>query len=283
MLITGASTGVGAALARMARDAGWRVTATMRNPDKARDLDGCHVAALDVGDAASIAAVVDDMMKREGRIDVLVANAGVGYVRNIEQSEPSDWRRVFETNTIGVMACTKAVLPHMRAARSGHVLVTSSVGGLVGQPFNEVYCASKFAIEGFVEALASYVTPFFGVNFTVVEPGGIKSEFSNSVMKDVGATGGMHQDEYLPILQRYMAAAQARGATEGVFQTPEQVAAVMLGVFDEKEPPVRVRTSEWAEQFTGRKTSPDPTGRDTVRETISTMLGDVSDVDPSKK
>lgn len=166
VLITGASIGLGAALARLARNAGWAVTATMRDPAKASDLDGCHIAAMDMTDTASVAACVDDMIAREGRIDALVANAGVGFARNIEQSEEADWQWVLDTNVMGVMRCTRAVLPHMRKARAGHVMAVSSVGGLAGQPFNEVYCASKFAVEGFIEGLASYVSPVFGVNFT---------------------------------------------------------------------------------------------------------------------
>jgi NAD(P)-dependent dehydrogenase (short-subunit alcohol dehydrogenase family) len=82
----------------------------------------------------------------------------------------------------------------------GHVLNISSVGGLVGQPFNEIYCAAKFAVEGYTEAMASYITPSFGINFTCVEPGGINTEFAPNVLKHVSKTGGMLEDEYLPIL-----------------------------------------------------------------------------------
>ena len=278
LLITGASTGLGAALARMARDAGWSVTATMRDTSKAKDLDGCHVAAMDVTDPASVTACVDDMIARQGRIDALIANAGVGFARNIEQSEEADWQWVMDTNVMGVMRCTRAVLPHMRKARAGHVMVVSSVGGLAGQPFNEVYCASKFAVEGFVEGLASYVSPVFGVNFTALEPGGIRSEFAASAMKQIEQSGGMLDDEYLPILQAYVAGSQARtqNGDASIYQTAEEVAEVALSVLGTKNPPIRLRSSTWGEAFTSLKTEADPTGTKLRDHVVEAMLGDVS-------
>lgn len=107
-----------------------------------------------------------------------------------------------DINFWGVMRCTKAVLPAMRAAKPGHVVNISSVGGLVGQPFNEIYCGAKFAVEGFTEALTSYVTPGFGVNFSLIEPGGIATQFANTVLKEIGETGGMLEDDYLSQLQK---------------------------------------------------------------------------------
>jgi len=163
----------------------------------------------------------------------------------------------------------------MRAAKSGHVINITSVGGLVGQPFNELYCAAKFAVEGLTESMASYVTPSFGIQFSLVEPGGIKSEFANSVLAHVGRTGGMLQDDYLPILQQYLGKAQQRATGEGgsqLYQSSMEVAQVILEVAQQENPPLRIRTSEWANQFCHLKTSGDPDGTKLVQEVIDQFL-----------
>ncbi len=269
ILVTGTSTGLGIEIAVQAAKAGHIVYATMRNLEKRAALDDAakaagvdlNVLALDVQAPETITAVVDQIIAEQGRIDTLINNAGAGFVRNIEQTTDAEINQVMDVNFMGVMRCTRAVLPHMRAAKSGHVITISSVGGLVGQPFNEIYCGAKFAVEGFTEALASYVTPGFGVNFTVVEPGGIATEFANNVLKQVAETGGMLDDDYLPLLQKYVGGAQNRQDGADIYQTADQVAKVVMQVVEAKEPPLRTRTSGWSEEFTKLKTGLDPDGR----------------------
>ena len=281
VLVTGTSSGLGIALSVQAAQAGHTVYATMRDLAKRRALDEAAAAAgvalellpLDVQEMESVTAAVDAVMAREGRVDVLINNAGAGYVRNIEQAEVADFQWVMDVNFMGVVRCTKAVLPHMRAAGSGHVITISSVGGLVGQPFNEIYCGAKFAVEGFTESLASYVTPSFGVSFSVVEPGGIASDFAANVMAHVGQTGGILDDAYKPLLERYVGGAQARQGTGDIYQTADAVAAVVMEVMAAEEPPIRVRTSEWGERFTELKTMADPDGRKQQARVIEQFLG----------
>jgi NAD(P)-dependent dehydrogenase (short-subunit alcohol dehydrogenase family) len=177
-----------------------------------------------------------------------------------------------DLNFMGVMRCTKAVLPHMRTARSGHVVNISSVGGLVGQPFNEIYCAAKFAVEGYTESLACYVTPSFGINFTSVEPGGIRTEFVANVMAQVAGSGGVLDDEYKPILDKYLGAARNRQAASSAYQTADEAAAVVVDVIEAESPPIRVRTSAWAEEFTKLKTLADPDGKKLQAEVIERFL-----------
>lgn len=268
ILVTGCSTGLGIAIAVQAAKAGNTVYATMRNLDKRAALDAAiaeasvsmSVLPLDVQKTDTVNAAVEQIIAEQGRIDVLVNNAGAGYIRSTEQASEEEVNWVMDVNFNGVVRCTKAVLPHMRQKRSGHVITIGSVGGLVGQPFNDIYCAAKFAVEGYTEALASYVGPAFGLHFSVVEPGGIATEFANNVLKQVEETGGMLDDEYLPILQQYVAGAQSR-ATDGVYQTADEVAAVVMDVMSADEPPVRVRSSEWAENFAQHKTKADPDGK----------------------
>ena len=267
ILITGTSTGLGVATAVQAAQAGHTVYATMRNTQKRGTLDAAtqvagvslNVLQLDVQDTGSVNAAVDTVIAEQGRIDVLINNAGMGYVRSLEQAEETDIQKILDINYTGVTRCIKAVMPHMRKARAGHVINISSVGGLVGQPFNEIYCGAKFAVEGLTEAMASYITPAFGIHFTAVEPGGIASEFANTVLEQVEQTGGMLEDEYLPILQKYIAGSQNRQET-GIYQTADEVAAIVMKVMGSEQPPVRTRTSEWSEDFSKLKTGLDPDG-----------------------
>lgn len=267
VLITGTSTGLGISLAVQAAAAGHIVYATMRDTTKRAALDAAAAAAgvsltvlpLDVQVNASISAAVDHIIADKGRIDVLINNAGAGFVRSTEQATEDEVNWVMDVNFMGVMRCTKAVMPHMRAARAGHIISISSVGGLVGQPFNEMYCAAKFAVEGYMESMASYITPSFGIHFTTVEPGGIVTEFAPSALKYVEATGGILDDEYAPILRRYIGGA-ARRQTDDVYQTADAVAAVAIGTLGATPPPIRIRTSPWAEALCAFKTGLDPDG-----------------------
>lgn len=268
VLITGTSTGLGINIAVQAAKAGHKVYATMRNLAKRAALDEAAKAAgvevnvlqLDVQDSDSINVAVDQIIANDGRVDTLINNAGSGFVRSTEQATEDEINAVMDVNFMGVVRCTKAVLPHMRKARAGHVITVSSVGGLVGQPFNEIYCAAKFAVEGYMESLACYVGPAFNIDFSTIQPGGIKTEFANSVMKQVGETGGLLEDEYLSILQQYMTTVQSRSDSSGLYQTPDEVAEVIMSCMNSEKPPVRMRTSEWGEKLCSLKTSNDPDG-----------------------
>lgn len=280
VLVTGTSTGLGIAIAVKAARAGYTVYATMRNLEKRAALDGAvakagvtlKVLQLDVQDPASVNAAVEQVIAEAGRVDVLVNNAGMGYARSLEQADEADIFRILDINFMGVVRCTKAVMPHMRKARAGHVINISSVGGLVGQPFNEVYCGAKFAVEGLTESMASYVTPAFGIHFTAIEPGGIVSEFANTVLQHIAETGGLLDDEYQPILQKYVAGSQVRQGGD-VYQTADEVAAVVMREMQSGEPALRARTSQWGEEFTKLKTGLDPNGRRQQKMVVEQILG----------
>lgn len=280
ILVTGASTGLGVAIAVQAARAGHTVYATMRDLARREALDAAaaeagvslHILQLDVQDTASVEAAVARVIAERGRIDTLVNNAGLGFARSVEQASEEDIWRILDINFMGVVRCTRAVMPHMRKARAGHVVNISSVGGLVGQPFNEIYCGAKFAVEGFTESMASYITPAFGIRFTAVEPGGIASQFVANVMKQMEESGGMLDDEYLPILQRYVAGSQDRQSGSGAYQTADEVAEVVMRVIGAEEPPIRTRTSAWSEALTELKTGLDPDGTRQQARVIEQML-----------
>ncbi len=269
VLITGTSTGIGMHTAVLLAQKGDIVYASMRNVEKSESLKQLakeygvkvNLLPLDVTSMESVEAAVAAVVSEQGRIDVLINNAGAGFVRTTEHASLEDIAWVNDVNYMGVVRCTKAVLPHMRERRLGHIINISSVGGLVGQPFNEFYCAAKFAVEGYTESLASYVTPSFNVKFTLVEPGGVSTEFVNNVM-GVSNLATLPDDEYKPVLQKYLDSARNRSSNEQayIYQRPDQVAAVIVSCLENQNPPLRVRTSPWAEEFCNLKTAADPDG-----------------------
>jgi len=179
ILITGASSGIGKAAALRFQSEGWTVIATMRDPSAGGDLaalGNVHVTRLDVTDAGSIAAAVADGLSRFGRIDVLLNNAGYGAYGPLEAFPTERIRRQFDTNVIGLLEVTKAVLPQMRANRAGTIVNISSIGGQITFPLGTLYHGTKFAVEGLSEALHYELEPL-GIRVRIVEPGVIKTDF----------------------------------------------------------------------------------------------------------
>jgi NAD(P)-dependent dehydrogenase (short-subunit alcohol dehydrogenase family) len=256
--------------------AGATVVATMRDLAKRGSLDAAAahagaeltVAALDVQDAGGIAACVADVIGRRGRIDVLVNNAGAGFLGSVEQTTADDLRRIMDTNFFGVWNLTKAVLPHMRAAGSGRIISVTSVGGLIGQPFNEAYCAAKFAVEGMMEGLAPLARQF-GVSVSMIEPGPINTEFVANVRAASAGTPNRLTPPYDRLLNSYM------GATADVFakfgQSGEDIAKIILAAAADAKPHLRYVTSDFARGVVAPKVV-DYTG-DTVVDAFAARLG----------
>ncbi|MFD9611099.1 SDR family NAD(P)-dependent oxidoreductase [Streptomyces sp. NPDC059083] len=255
VLITGTSSGIGLAAAVAAAREGWRVVATMRDTGKADALlkaaaehevtDLIQVERLDVVDAAGITACLDAVIAEHGRLDALVNNAGAAQVGTIERMSLDDVRAAMEVNFFGVVAVTRAALPHLRESR-GRVITVTSVGGAVGQPFNEAYCAAKFAVEGFMQSLDP-VAATVGVDVVVVEPGAVASEFVANIGLDVPALIA-DAGPYAPALQAYLARTQR---SFGNAQTPREAVAPIIEALSGDRPPFRVQTSAWAREFVG--------------------------------
>ena len=186
-LVTGCSSGISRAVAVAALARGYRVVATARDVSQVADLAAGEPARalslpLDVTRPEQVAAAVAEAECVFGAIDVLVNNAGYGYLAAIEEGEDAEVRGLFETNFFGLVAMTKAVLPGMRARRRGHVINISSMTGLVGNPGAGYYAASKFAVEGLSEALRKELAPF-GIRVTLVEPGAFRTDWSGRSMR----------------------------------------------------------------------------------------------------
>lgn len=254
LLITGTSSGIGLASAVAAARAGFTVVATMRDLNRADALRAAADSAgvsldfqpLDVTDQASVAACFAHVESTYGRLDALLNNAGAGHLGTIELESVEDVRGVMEVNFFGVVAVTKAALPLLRAS-GGRILTVTSVGGVVGQPFNEAYCAAKFAVEGFMESLTP-VAETVGVHVSVIEPGAVTTEFVANVGGRRSVEGTPYDGALRAYLERTAAAFDPAAA-----QTPDGVADVIVEVLTSENPPARVQTSEAAQRFAGVK------------------------------
>ena len=185
--ITGCSTGFGRVLAELLLKRGERVVATARNLQQVENLVSPHketgvALPLDVTQSDQVGQAVAEAERKFGRIDVLVNNAGYGYLAAIEEAEDEEVRAMFETNFFGLVALTKAVLPGMRERRSGHIINITSMGGLVGNPSAGYYAATKFAVEGLSESLAREVEPL-GIRVTAIEPGPFRTDWAGRSLK----------------------------------------------------------------------------------------------------
>ncbi|WP_153798427.1 oxidoreductase [Foetidibacter luteolus] len=236
-LITGSSRGLGKALTQAALNAGDHVIATARNTG---DIDFLKmhypqqvtIAKLDVTDAVNANETVHAAIEKYGRIDVLVNNAGYGYINSIEETSLEDFRAQIETNLFGTIILTKAVLPFMRKNRSGHIVQFSSVGGLIGPIGRGAYATAKWGVEGFSEVLAKEVQPF-NVAVTIIEPGGFRTDFAGAsytiaaglpdYAETVGVTAWFQQ--------------QYNGNQPG---DPDKAAAAILAIVNTGKPPLRL-------------------------------------------
>jgi NAD(P)-dependent dehydrogenase (short-subunit alcohol dehydrogenase family) len=236
--ITGAGSGIGAGIARAALQAGDRVVATGRTLDKVRnaldDVASQNVAfiRLDVADQAQAKAAVEEAVKKFGRIDVLVNNAGYSLLGNFEELTTEEIERQFATNFYGVMFVMRAVLPVMREQRSGRIINISSLAGAVGFKHCAAYAATKFALEGLSLSVATEVEPF-GIQITIVEPGFFRTDlldarnvkWGNSVIEDYAAEGSV-EEMWSPY----------NGTQSG---DPAKLGEVLVKIADMENPPKR--------------------------------------------
>ena len=225
VLITGASSGFGKAAAQHFLDSGWNVIATMRKPDASKftaSESRLHVLALDVTNKDSIDKAIEAGIAAFGAIDVLVNNAGIGLLSAFEVTPESLMREIFETNTFGVMATCRAIIPHMRKRGSGTIINVTSSAAIAPMPLVAIYTASKCAVEGFSESLA-YEMRQVGITVRLVEPGLAPStEFGNNCSPLMqGLTPAPYDAfalEYMSKMQNYTTAyATEEDITEAVY------------------------------------------------------------------
>jgi NAD(P)-dependent dehydrogenase (short-subunit alcohol dehydrogenase family) len=236
-LITGCSTGFGREIARAAAQDGHRVVVSARQAEAVRDFpeefgDRAVAVALDVTDAGQIAAAVAAAEQAFGGIDVLVNNAGHGYLSAVEEGEDAAVRKLFDVNYFGAVNMIKAVLPAMRARGSGHIVNISSMTGLVANPPNAYYASTKFALEAVTEALATEVRPL-GIRVTAIEPGAFRTDWASRSMKESSTPIA----DYTDVAARKNLIKQFADHLPG---DPRKVAEAVLMVTGLDEPPLRL-------------------------------------------
>jgi NAD(P)-dependent dehydrogenase (short-subunit alcohol dehydrogenase family) len=236
--ITGCSTGLGRALAKRVLERGYRCIVTARKPAQVEDIVTAHptaakAVALDVADPNQVSEAVAQAERVFGRIDVLVNNAGYGYLAAVEEGDDDEVRAMFETNFFGLVALIKRVLPGMRSRKRGHIVNISSVGGFIGNPGSGYYNGTKFAVEGLSEALAKEVEPL-GIRVTVIEPGPFRTDWAGRSLKQA----------HHPI-EAYAATAGARraeitGRSGKQAGDPERAADAIIKVVEGPNPPLNL-------------------------------------------
>ncbi|MFB7515409.1 oxidoreductase [Streptomyces sp. NPDC056144] len=267
-LITGANSGFGLAFAEAALGAGDVVVAAARRTETLDGLVAAHpgrvdAVALDVTDTAAVDRVVAHTVERHGRVDVLVNNAGRTHVGSVEETGDAELRSLFDVHVFGPAALTRAVLPHMRARRSGAIVQLSSVGGQMSMAGFGAYSATKFALEGLSEALAAEVGPL-GIKVLIVEPGA----FRTSLFGNHSLSGDTVAD-YADTVGATRAYVQSGAGTQD--GDPAKAAAAVLAALDAEETPLRLALGDDAidaihahlEQVGGDLAAWEKVGRDT--------------------
>jgi NAD(P)-dependent dehydrogenase (short-subunit alcohol dehydrogenase family) len=242
VLITGTSTGFGRAATVELAKRGWRVFATMRNVDKKEPLERAlgeagvlnqvEIKQLDVTSSASVKAAVESILTQTGgTLDAVVHNAGVAVGGAFEDLPDAELRRIMETNFFGVLELTRALLPTLRMQRRGRILIVSSESAFTGQPTNSIYCASKWALEGWAESVAFEVRPF-GIDVVLIEPGPYFTEIWNSSPRV-----SPRESAYRPLAQHMFRMGDAH--VEGWGRDAGEVAVKIARILDARRPNFR--------------------------------------------
>ena len=241
--ISGCSTGFGRELAKLVLARGWRAVVTARDAGRVADLaegaeDRALAVSLDVTDQAQIDAAVAQAKAKFGRIDVLVNNAGYGYQASVEEGEESEIRAQFDANVFGLFALTRAVLPIMRAQKSGHVINITSVAGQIGFPGSGYYAASKHAVEGWSDALLAEVKPL-GIEVTCVEPGPFRTDGAGRSLKQTPVAIADYADT---AGKRLDGTREGSGTQAG---DPVRAGEAMIALTEDTNPPRHLVLGAW--------------------------------------
>lgn len=233
-LITGGTSGIGRAICNVLHAKGMKVYGTGRKANDGDVLDGYKLVKCDVTKDLSVKEAIDYVIAQEGRIDVLVNNAGIGIAGSIEDSEIGEILNVFNTNVAGVIRTCKAVLPIMRGQKSGYIINISSVGGLMGLPYRGIYSGSKSSVEMISEAMSMEVMKF-GINVVLVEPGDFKTSINQNRKVSEKAKTSIYKDEFDNIHE-----IMNREVSEG--DDPQKIGRLVWRIINNSSPRVRYNT-----------------------------------------
>ncbi len=235
VLVTGASLGIGKACAERLAIEGHCVYGTSRHPEDGNRVKNLHMLAMDVNSDESVNAAISKILSVEGKIDVIINNAGFGIAGSIEDTSIEEAKSIFETNLFGVLRVCQAVLPKMREMGQGTIINISSLGGRIGLPYQGLYSATKFAVEGLSESLRMEVRQF-GIGVTLIEPGDMRTNFTDNRRY---TKGSMDSSPYGVGLERTMKVVEA---DERQGSSPEQVANLVVRILARRSLKVRYST-----------------------------------------
>lgn len=269
VLITGCSSGIGFSTALEFACKGFQVIATVKNPEKADVLKSIateeklpiDIRQLDVTQDHAIQTFVKNILDEYKKIDILINNAGSGLLGTLEQTSLSAAQEIMNINFFGTWRMTKAILPDMRLRKSGRIISVTSIGGVIGQPFNDAYCAAKFAVEGMMESLAP-VLKRFGIHVSLVEPGPVNSKFVSSTLDKSPELCDELECDYRAMLDSYSQATQQ--AFSQFAQTPDDIAKVIFRIATDQLPCFRYQTSDLSAKIASLKLL-DPTGNQVIQ------------------
>lgn len=284
VLITGCSSGVGKALAlQLVKKGGYTVYATMRNLDKATSLktesqelgekaSHLHIKQLDVTNDKSVSTALAEILEAEsGKIDVLANNAGYSLTGPVEGISMDAIAQQFDCNVYGPIRMIKAVLPAMRKNKGGRIVNISSIGGVWGQPFSDVYCSSKFALEGLIESMSSYCR-LENIHLTLMEPGAIQSAFWTNLQGPDMTKVPVELHRPMTAVRDYYTERSKNGSTA---QTPVEVANDVIATMETERPPLRVQTNAATKPISDAIMR-DATGNTQVNLALNTMFKDLA-------
>jgi len=248
VLVTGASSGIGQSCAALFAQRGYRVYGASRSA--VSTSDGVAPLRMDVTQDDSVRAACDSLLTREGRLDILINSAGMGIAGAVEDTSPEEAREQFEVNFLGVLRVCRAVLPAMRQQGSGYIVNIGSIGGVIAIPYQGLYSASKFALEGLTECLRMEVKPF-GIRVVLIEPGDHRTGFTENRRVTAGsAENQTYRTAFTRAIQRMANDEQAGPA-------PDRVAELVYGVTQRRNPRLRYtagsrvqRAAVWLKRLT---------------------------------
>jgi NAD(P)-dependent dehydrogenase (short-subunit alcohol dehydrogenase family) len=260
VLISGATRGIGLATAKKFQEKGWKVWAGFREhiPEELKKMENMHFCHLDVTNDMLVHSAIQTILEKEGRIDALINNAGYGLIGVEECVTIEEAQHLFDVNFFGALRLIQAVLPTMRAQRSGHIINISSGVGIYALPGLGLYSASKFALEALTESLAATVSPW-NIKVSAIEPGFVKNDWGKHCVMGSRSC----KEEFYQKLNR---------GIENWLHTPqgqscETIAALIVEIAESSAPPIRVQTSPEMKEWIGGKLV-DPTGMSSQQDNL---------------
>lgn len=242
ILVTGASSGIGLAVAAVLSSKGHRVFGTSRSAVSGSVNDGFEMIAMDVTNEKSVIDAVEFIKRKAGKLDVVVNNAGLGFVGPIELASDAEAKEIFETNVFGVLNVCRHTIPLLRESGGGHIINITSIAAQMGLPFRGIYSSSKFAVEGFTESLSQEVRQF-GIKVCLIEPGDFRTNINRNRRVAAITDSSIYVYQQENVLKKISAEVSAA-------KTPEAIGHKIASIIQQENPRLRFRVANIMQRFT---------------------------------